>query len=118
LYEAILVANVLNGKVTRNSSVVHGITCFKDVDGDHGVVVHNGRVVGLNETHATHICSKVEDPITAFHRLLAIRQVTEVQEFKFIAKFFGLEVLVFLPIHTDNIMAYKKRHKKKRDILM
>ena len=59
---------------------------FKDVETDHGVVVHDDRVIGLNEAHATHISGEIEDLIASSNHLGAVVVDTEIYKMEFIAK--------------------------------
>ena len=45
---------------------------FKDVEVDHGVVLHDNKVIILNESHTTHVCSQVEKMVNSFGNIQAI----------------------------------------------
>jgi hypothetical protein len=56
------------------------------VEANHGVVVEDDRVVGLDESHAAHVCCQVEDMITAITYLLAVLKHPEIHKVELIAK--------------------------------
>jgi hypothetical protein len=45
---------------------------FHHVEADHSIVVHDDRVVGLDEAHAPHISCEVENMLASFNDFLAI----------------------------------------------
>ena len=80
-------------------------TCsLQHVERDHGVIVHDGRVVGLNESHSTHIGSQVEDVIASIDNLQAVIHDTAVHEMKLVAEHIFSHMLVLLPIGSDHIV--------------
>ncbi len=71
---------------------------------DHNVVVQNNRVVGLNETHTAHICSKVVDFIDTLAHLHACVQITQIHFMELVAYFVVVEVVTLLPVsNTDEV---------------
>lgn len=73
---------------------------------DHNVVVQNHRVVGLNETHAAHICSKVVDFIDALAHLHACVQIAQIYLVVLIAYFVIIEVVSMLPVRNTNEVTF------------
>ena len=57
-----------------------------DVEGDHGVVVHDDRVVGLDEAHAAHVGRQVEHVVGARHHRLAVVKDAQVHQVELVAK--------------------------------
>lgn len=78
---------------------------FKHVEADHGVVVHDHGVVGLDETHASHIGSKIEDVICTTGDLEAVVHDPEVDEMELVAEHVLAHVLVLLPVGGDDVVA-------------
>jgi hypothetical protein len=60
--------------------------CLEHVVADHSVVVKDHRVVGLDETHAPHVCCKIEDMVYIRANLLAVVEEAQVHEMKLITK--------------------------------
>lgn len=56
------------------------------VEGDHRVVVHDYRVVALDEAHATHVRGEVEDVVAAVAHLLAVVKHAQVDEDELVAE--------------------------------
>jgi hypothetical protein len=53
-------------------------SCFQHIEADHGVVIHDDRVVALDEAHASHVCCKVEDMIHALADLFAVVEDSQI----------------------------------------
>merc|ERR1711871_290807 len=77
---------------------------LQHVNGDHSGVVHDARVVGLDEAHATHVSSEVEHPLATCGSLDAIFDVAKVEELELRAELLLLEVLVTLPVDGDHMV--------------
>jgi hypothetical protein len=56
------------------------------VEADHGVVVHNDAVVGLDKAHTPHVCRQVEDVLAPLHYFLAIVVHTQVHQVEFVTE--------------------------------
>lgn len=59
---------------------------LQHVEGHHGVVVHDDRVVGLDEAHAAHVRSQVEHVLAACGNLLAVVKDAQVNQVELIAE--------------------------------
>jgi hypothetical protein len=59
---------------------------FEDVEGDHGVVVHDDRVVGLDEAHAAHVRCEVEHVVAASDHLFAVVEQAQVDQVELITE--------------------------------
>ena len=53
---------------------------FDHVERNHRVVIHDHGVIGLDETHAAHVCCQVEYMINTFADLLAVVENPKVNE--------------------------------------
>lgn len=73
---------------------------------DHNVVVQNNRVVGLNETHAAHICSEIIDFVDALAHLHAGVQIAQIYLMVLIAYFVVVEVVSVLPVRNTNEVTF------------
>nr|GMC93634.1 hypothetical protein T12_3427 [Ipomoea batatas] len=78
---------------------------FHHVEADHCVVVHNNRVIRLNEPHSTHISSKVEDMVNSLSDLQTIVHNPQINEMKLMTEHVLSHVLVFLPVRSNNVVA-------------
>jgi hypothetical protein len=78
---------------------------LKHVKADHGVVVHDHRVVGLDEPHPTHISSKVEHMVDPRGHLEAVVHDPQVNEMELVAEHLLSHVLVLLPVRGDDVVA-------------
>lgn len=78
---------------------------FEHVEADHGVVVHDDGVVGLDEAHAAHVGGQVENVMRAFRDLQAIVHDAQVHEVELIAEHVLAHVLVLLPVRRDDVVA-------------
>mmetsp|Transcript_8562 Transcript_8562/g.21288 ORF Transcript_8562/g.21288 Transcript_8562/m.21288 type:complete len:419 (+) Transcript_8562:572-1828(+) len=75
------------------------------VEGDHGVVVEDDGVVGLDEAHAAHVGGEVVDVLDVLAGLHAVGHLAEVHEEELVAELLALEVLVLLPVRGDDVEA-------------
>ena len=48
-------------------------------------------MVGLDEAHASHVCSKIEHLVAALHHLLAVVIHTQIHEVELVAEHFLLQ---------------------------
>lgn len=78
---------------------------FHHVEGNHRVIVHDDGMVALDESHATHVGSKVEHMVTALHDLGTILEQTQIDEHEFVAEDILRHVLIALPVAGDDVMA-------------
>ena len=78
---------------------------LEHVEADHGIVVEDDRVVGLDEAHAAHIGGEIEDMIDIFGDGEAVIHDSEVDEVEFMAKHVFGHVLILLPIRCDDVVA-------------
>ena len=78
---------------------------LKHVKADHGVVVHDHRVVGLDEAHPTHISREVEHMVNPRGDLEAVVHHPQVHEVELVAEHVLGHVLVLLPVRCDDVMA-------------
>lgn len=62
-------------------------------------------MIRLDESHATHISCKVENPVAALRCLVAVLVCPQIEQQKLIAEFFWLHELVFSPVDTPNPVA-------------
>jgi hypothetical protein len=76
------------------------------VERDHDVVVQDRCVVALDETHASHIGSKVEHPLTTLTRLEAVLQRPKIMQVEFVAKLLLGNVDVALDIGNHQVVAF------------
>mmetsp|Transcript_39068 Transcript_39068/g.91253 ORF Transcript_39068/g.91253 Transcript_39068/m.91253 type:complete len:414 (+) Transcript_39068:194-1435(+) len=76
------------------------------VEGDHGVVVQDARVVALDEAHAAHVSSEIEHPVRTLDNLEAVVEGAEVDEMELIAELLLLKVLLLLPVRPDDVAAH------------
>ena len=53
---------------------------LKDIEGDHGVVVHDDRVVALDEAHAAHIRCQIEDMVSSLADFLAVIENAQIHQ--------------------------------------
>ena len=65
---------------------------FKHVEGDHGVVIHYDRMVGLDEAHAAHVCRQVEHMLTTSDDLFAIIIDPQIDQVKLVTEHFLLHM--------------------------
>mmetsp|Transcript_22514 Transcript_22514/g.73858 ORF Transcript_22514/g.73858 Transcript_22514/m.73858 type:complete len:367 (-) Transcript_22514:147-1247(-) len=72
------------------------------VEADHGVVVQDAGVVGLDEAHSSHVCGKVEHVVNVLGDLEAVLKIAEVHLVELVAELVLFEVLLLLPVGTDD----------------
>jgi hypothetical protein len=77
---------------------------LEHVEADHGVVVHDDSVVGLDKAHAAHVGGEVEDVVRALGDLEAIIHDAQVHEVELVAEHVLTHVLVLLPVGRDDVM--------------
>ena len=81
---------------------------FQHVKGDHGVVVKQHRLVGDDESHATHISSKTVDMLTSGCDLDTVLQNSEIDFVEFVAELGLFHELVLFPVCAHDIAALQK----------
>lgn len=77
------------------------------VEGDHGVVVEENRVVRLDEAHATHVGGKVVDLLTSLGGLHTVGEGAEVKELELVTELRLLEELLLLPVNGNDVLALR-----------
>ena len=78
---------------------------LKHVEANRSVVVHNDRMVGLNEAHTPHISSKVKHMINPVYDFQTVIHHPKINEMKLITEHVLGHVLIFLPIRSNNLMS-------------
>mmetsp|Transcript_1154 Transcript_1154/g.4037 ORF Transcript_1154/g.4037 Transcript_1154/m.4037 type:complete len:402 (+) Transcript_1154:601-1806(+) len=78
---------------------------LKDVEGDHGVVVHDHSVVALDEAHAAHVRGEVEDVLAVLGDLHAVVKDAQVDKVELVAEHVLGHVLVPLPVARHDVVA-------------
>lgn len=78
---------------------------FHHIKGDHRVVVHDDRVVALDESHPTHVGGKVEHVVATLNDLGTVLEQPQVDQHELIAKYVLRHVLIALPIAGDDVVA-------------
>ena len=78
---------------------------FQHVKGDHGVVVKQHRLVGDDESHATHISSKTVDVLTSGSDFDTVLQNSEINFVEFVAELGLFHKLVLFPVCAHDIAA-------------
>lgn len=78
---------------------------LKHVKADHGVVVHDDGVVGLDEPHPTHVSREVEHVVNPRGDLEAVVHDPQVHEVELVAEHVLGHVLVPLPVGGDDVVA-------------
>lgn len=79
---------------------------LKHVEGDHGVVVQDDRMVRLDESHSSHIGGEVEDPLAVLGDFEAVIVLAEIDKLELIAELLGGEVEILAPVGSDDIMSF------------
>ena len=80
--------------------------CLDHVKANHGVIVHNNRVIRLDESHAAHISCEVENMVDTFGDGKAVIHDAEIYEVELVAEHVIIHVLVLLPIRGDDVVAF------------
>lgn len=78
---------------------------LKHVKADHGVVVHDNRVIGLNESHPSHISGKVENMVNPGGHLEAVVHHPQINKMELMAEHILSHVLIFLPVRSNDVVA-------------
>jgi hypothetical protein len=79
---------------------------FEHVEADLGVVVEDDGMVGLDETHSSHISGEIENPVGSFGRFQTVLVSTKVKQKKFVTKLLFLKIFVADPIDSNDVMAF------------
>mmetsp|Transcript_15757 Transcript_15757/g.45023 ORF Transcript_15757/g.45023 Transcript_15757/m.45023 type:complete len:207 (-) Transcript_15757:58-678(-) len=74
------------------------------VEGDHRVVVHDDRVVALDESHTTHVSSKVEHVVATRDNLGAVLEQAQVDQDELITEDILRHVFIALPVASDDVV--------------
>ncbi|KAJ0603247.1 hypothetical protein HanIR_Chr03g0148431 [Helianthus annuus] len=77
---------------------------LKHVKANHSVIIHNNRMIRLNEPHTTHISSQIKHMIDVFRHFQTIIHHTKINKMKLVTKHVFRHVLVFLPVRSNNVM--------------
>mmetsp|Transcript_2904 Transcript_2904/g.8875 ORF Transcript_2904/g.8875 Transcript_2904/m.8875 type:complete len:266 (-) Transcript_2904:197-994(-) len=92
------------GSIVESSHITKAGS-FKHVEGNKSVVVHNHRVVRLDEAHSAHIGSQVVHISAAFHGILAVLHLSKIDQHELVAEVLFLHVLILLPVSGDDLIA-------------
>ena len=79
---------------------------FQHVEADHSVVVHDDTVVGLDESHASHISRHVENMLTRLYYLLAVVIHPQVNQVELIAEHLLLQQVPVVKLARDFVKDY------------
>lgn len=79
-------------------------SCFQHIEADHSVIVHNHRVVRLDEAHAAHVSRQVEDVVDILRDEQAILCHPEINQVELFTEQLLRHVLVPFPVRRDHII--------------
>ena len=75
------------------------------VEGDHRVIVHDDRVIALDESHTTHVGGEVEHMVATLDDLRAVLEQAQIDQHKLVAEDVLRHVLIALPIAGNDVVA-------------
>ena len=78
---------------------------FHHIEGNHHVVVEDDGVVGLNESHASHVRREVEAVVAPLENLFTVFVQPQISQDELIAEHRLLHVFIALPIARHDVMS-------------
>eukprot|EP00968_Pinguiococcus_pyrenoidosus_P003991 scaffold264_cov317-Pinguiococcus_pyrenoidosus.AAC.5 len=100
----VLVVHTGRGGIEVAHGALHAAS-LEHVRAQHGVVVHQHGLVGLDEAHAAHVRCEVEDHLALLARLETVLQLAQIQLLELVADLRFVEELVALPVRDHHVEA-------------